>query len=111
DPAVCFGVCQAKNRTQKNHAATASARRQSRASYSAWSSREAGSSGKTEKSFDFWPSVTSKNPSAAMPRLSNSRMAAALLGIRLAKRQVSTIRSSAWVNMIWSRSPRLSSPI
>jgi hypothetical protein len=38
-------------------------------------------------------------------------MAAALLGILFAKRQVSTIRSSACVSMIWSRSPRLSSPI
>ena len=33
-----------------------------------------------------------------MPRLSNSRIAAALLGIRFAKRHVSTIRSSACVN-------------
>ena len=46
-----------------------------------------------------------------MPRLSNSRIAAALLGIRFAKRQVSTIRSSSCVSMIWSRSPLLSSPI
>jgi hypothetical protein len=38
-------------------------------------------------------------------------MAAALLGIRFEKRQVSTIRYSSWVSMIWSRSPRLSSPI
>ena len=38
--------------------------------------------------------LTSPNPSAAMPRLSNSRIAAALLGIRFAKRHVSTIRSS-----------------
>ena len=34
----------------------------------------AGLSVRTEKSFDFWPSGTSANPSAARPRLSSSRM-------------------------------------
>jgi hypothetical protein len=47
----------------------------------------------TEKSLDFWPSSTSPKPSAARPRLSNSRIAAALLGIRFVNRQVSIIRS------------------
>ena len=48
-------------------------------------------------------------PSAERPRLSSSRTAAARLGIRRWKRQVSSASSSSGVNMIWSRSPRVSS--
>ncbi len=64
----------------------------------------------TEKSFERWPSRASPKPSATMPRLSNSRIAAARLGMRFAKRQVSISLSSSGVSMICSRSPRLSSP-
>lgn len=71
----------------------------------------AGLSGRTEKFFDFWPSAAPEKPSAIMPRLSSSRIAAALLGIRFANRHVSTDRSSSCVSMIWRRSPLLISPI
>jgi len=55
---------------------------------------------RTEKSFDLWPSRASPKSSATMPRLSNSRIAAARLGMRFAKRQVSISLSSSGVSMI-----------
>ena len=51
------------------------------------------------------------NPSAARPRFSNSRTAAARLGILVVNRQSSTAFNSSSVSMICRRSPRLSSPI
>jgi len=59
-----------------------------------------GQSFKIEKFFELRPSSASKNPSAARPRFSNSRIAEALLGMRVLKRHVSSARSSAGDSMI-----------
>jgi hypothetical protein len=69
------------------------------------------SSESTEKFFDFWPSWTSLKPLEASPRLSSSRIAADLLGIRFAKRYLSIARSSSCMSMICSLSLLLGSPI
>ncbi len=53
----------------------------------------------------------SRIPSAARPRRSSSRTAAARLGMRLSKRQFSTAANSASLSMICNRSPRSNSAI
>jgi hypothetical protein len=67
--------------------------------------------GPTPKSFDIDPFSAESKPSAASPRLSSSRIAAARLGIRREKRQSSSNFNSCGVSMIWSRSPLLRSPM
>ncbi len=57
-----------------------------------------------------WPLSALANPSAASPRLSNSRTAAARLGMRRENRHVSRAATSSLVSMIWRRSPRVRSP-
>lgn len=61
----------------------------------------------TPKSLDLERPSASTNPSAARPRLSNSRTAEARLGMRFLKRQSSSAFSSSSVNMICRRSPRV----
>jgi hypothetical protein len=61
---------------------------------------------KSPKSFDFVLLSAIWNPSAASPRLSNSRMAAARLGICRAKRQSSMAACSPAVSIICKRSTR-----
>src|SRR5215469_2900711 len=56
---------------------------------------------------DFAPTAADANPSAASPRLSSSRTAAALLGIRFLKRKSSTSTSSSALSMICRRSSRI----
>src|SRR5215469_11869802 len=56
---------------------------------------------------DFAPTAANENPSAASPRLSSSRTAAALLGIRFLKRKSSTSTSSSALSMICRRSSRI----
>src|SRR5262249_20658471 len=63
----------------------------------------------TPKSADLASASVVRNPSAASPRLSNSRTAEARLGMRREKRQSSSALSSAAPSMIWSRSTRFSS--
>jgi hypothetical protein len=63
----------------------------------------------TPKDCDFIPLAAISNPSAANPRFSNSRTAAARLGIRLWARKSSTAFDSSGLSMIWSRSGLMSS--
>src|SRR5262249_53495831 len=56
---------------------------------------------------DFAPTAANANPSAASPRLSSSRTADALLGIRFLKRKSSTNTSSSALSMICRRSSRI----
>ena len=61
----------------------------------------------TPNEADFAPTVASANPSAASPRLSSSRTADALLGMRFLKRKSSRATNSASSSMIcrrWARS-------
>ena len=62
--------------------------------------------GTTAKSFDFTSLLARANPSASSPRFSNSRIAAARLGIRRPKRQSSITASSSSVSIICKRSTR-----
>jgi hypothetical protein len=54
----------------------------------------------TPYSADFVPAAADKNPSAANPRLSSSRTAAALLGMRRLKRKSSSATNSSSLSMI-----------
>jgi len=58
----------------------------------------------TPNSVDLAPNAATPSPSAAIPRLSNSRTAAALLGMRVLNRKVSTAVNSCSVSMICRRS-------
>src|SRR4051812_12488350 len=65
----------------------------------------------TPKSWDLLPPSATSKPSAAKPRFSISRTAAARLGIRRENRQLSTASSSSGVNIICRRSPRVRSAL
>jgi hypothetical protein len=64
----------------------------------------------TPNSLERRPMSALAKPSAAKPRFSNSRTAAARLGMRRENRQLSSAAISSLVNMIWRRSPRVISP-
>src|SRR5262249_19733576 len=69
--------------------------------------RPAGVLPTTPYSLDLEPYAASANPSAASPRLSNSRTADARLGMRFLNRKSSRTVTSSGDSMIWRRSPRI----